>query len=73
MPLFGAHQSIAGGLHNALLLAQALGMDTVQLFVTNPRSWLDATPPSSGGAEAAGGISTPRRHPWRHMGSRYPH
>ena len=48
MPLFGAHQSIAGGLHNALLLAQALHMDTVQLFITNPRSWLDATPPSAG-------------------------
>jgi endonuclease IV len=48
MPLFGAHQSIAGGLHNALLLAQAHGMDTVQLFVTNPRSWPDATPPSEG-------------------------
>jgi endonuclease IV len=46
MPLFGAHQSIAGGLHNALLLAQALNMDTVQLFITNPRSWLDSTPPS---------------------------
>jgi deoxyribonuclease-4 len=32
MPLFGAHMSIAGGCHNALLLAQALGCDSVQLF-----------------------------------------
>jgi deoxyribonuclease-4 len=55
MPLFGAHQSIAGGLHNALLLAQALGMDTMQLFVTNPRSWLDATPPSEAKADVQSG------------------
>jgi deoxyribonuclease-4 len=32
MPLFGAHQSIAGGCHNALLEAQAHGCDTVQMF-----------------------------------------
>jgi deoxyribonuclease IV len=35
MPLFGAHMSIAGGLHNALLAAQAHGMNTVQLFTKN--------------------------------------
>jgi hypothetical protein len=32
MPLFGAHLSIAGGCHHALLAAQAHGLDTVQLF-----------------------------------------
>lgn len=32
MPLFGAHMSIAGGCHHALLAAQAYGCDTVQLF-----------------------------------------
>src|SRR5712691_5783156 len=37
MPLFGAHMSIAGGLHNALLAAQAQRCDTVQLFTGNPR------------------------------------
>jgi hypothetical protein len=42
-------------LHNALLLAQTLGMDTVQLFVTNPRSWLDATPPSEAKADVQSG------------------
>jgi hypothetical protein len=29
MPLFGAHMSIAGGYHNALLAAQAHGCDTI--------------------------------------------
>jgi hypothetical protein len=32
MPLFGAHMSIAGGCHNALLAALKYGCDTVQLF-----------------------------------------
>jgi deoxyribonuclease-4 len=31
---------IAGGLHNALLKAQALGCDTVQIFSRNPRGWM---------------------------------
>ena len=39
MPLFGAHLSIAGGHHNALLEAQALGCDTVQLFTRSPSQW----------------------------------
>ena len=39
MPLFGAHLSIAGGHHNALLQAQALGCDTVQLFTKQPSQW----------------------------------
>ena len=39
MPLFGAHKSIAGGYHNALLLAQALACDTVQLFTKNNNQW----------------------------------
>lgn len=39
MPLFGAHMSVAGGLHNALLAAQAQGMDTVQLFTHSPNQW----------------------------------
>jgi deoxyribonuclease-4 len=39
MPLFGAHLSIAGGLHNALLAAQAHGMQTVQLFTKNSNQW----------------------------------
>jgi deoxyribonuclease-4 len=39
MPLFGVHQSIAGGCHQALLAAQALGCDTVQLFTKSTNQW----------------------------------
>jgi deoxyribonuclease-4 len=39
MPLFGAHMSIAGGCHNALLQAHALGCDCVQLFTRAPGQW----------------------------------
>jgi deoxyribonuclease-4 len=39
MPLFGAHLSITGGYHNALLEAQAHHCDTVQLFTKQPGHW----------------------------------
>ncbi|HKB37889.1 MAG TPA: deoxyribonuclease IV [Gemmataceae bacterium] len=39
MPLLGAHMSIAGGLHNALLDAQAHQCQTVQLFTKNASQW----------------------------------
>jgi deoxyribonuclease-4 len=39
MPLFGAHQSIAGGYHKALLEAHVLRCDTVQLFTKNSNQW----------------------------------
>lgn len=39
MPLFGAHMSIAGGYHNALLTAQQFGCDSVQLFTKNSNQW----------------------------------
>ena len=39
MPLFGAHMSIAGGCHNALLAAQAHGCSTVQLFTKSSNQW----------------------------------
>jgi deoxyribonuclease-4 len=39
MPLFGAHMSIAGGYHRALLAARAQGCDTVQLFTKNANQW----------------------------------
>ena len=38
-PRLGLHTGIAGGLHNALLKAQALGAETVQIFSRNPRGW----------------------------------
>lgn len=39
MPLFGAHLSVAGGLHNAISSAVALQCDTVQIFTKNANSW----------------------------------
>jgi deoxyribonuclease-4 len=39
MPLFGAHMSIAGGCHNALIAAKQRGFDTVQLFTKNNNQW----------------------------------
>jgi deoxyribonuclease-4 len=39
MPLFGAHMSIAGGCHNALIAAQQHDFDTVQLFTKNNNQW----------------------------------
>jgi deoxyribonuclease-4 len=39
MPLFGAHMSIAGGCHNALLAAQTHGCQTVQLFTKSSNQW----------------------------------
>lgn len=47
MPLFGAHMSIGGGLHNALLAAQAHGMETVQLFTASPQTWAVTPLPAS--------------------------
>jgi deoxyribonuclease IV len=39
MPLFGAHMSIAGGYHKALLTAQSFECETVQLFTKNNNQW----------------------------------
>lgn len=37
--MFGSHLSIAGGLHNALLEAEKLGMGCVQIFTKNQQQW----------------------------------
>jgi deoxyribonuclease IV len=37
--MFGAHLSISGGMHNALLSAEKFGMDTVQVFTKNQQQW----------------------------------
>src|SRR5688572_30109213 len=39
MPPIGAHMSIAGGFHKAVIAAGELGLDCVQIFVRNPRSF----------------------------------
>lgn len=38
-PLFGAHMSVAGGLHKAIDASVALGMETVQIFTKNNNQW----------------------------------
>lgn len=37
--LIGAHTSIAGGVHNALLEGKSIGATTIQLFTANQRQW----------------------------------
>ena len=37
--MFGSHLSISGGMHNALIEAESLGMDCVQVFTKNQRQW----------------------------------
>ena len=37
--MFGSHLSIAGGLHNALLKAETLQFDTVQVFTKSQKQW----------------------------------
>src|SRR4051795_7876747 len=37
--MFGAHLSISGGMHNALLEAEKLGFDTLQVFTKNQQQW----------------------------------
>lgn len=37
--MFGSHLSISGGMHNALLSAETLGMATVQIFTKNQQQW----------------------------------
>src|SRR5262249_7413639 len=39
MPLFGAHMSIAGGYHNAVLAARSHGCEALQLFTKNSNQW----------------------------------
>ncbi len=37
--MFGSHLSISGGLHNALLKAEQLKLETVQIFTKNQQQW----------------------------------
>ncbi|MFM9957775.1 MAG: deoxyribonuclease IV [Phycisphaerales bacterium] len=37
--MFGSHLSVAGGMVNALVAADELGFDTVQVFTKNQRQW----------------------------------
>lgn len=40
MPQFGAHVSVAGGLHKAAETARQLGMETLQIFTKNANQWV---------------------------------
>jgi deoxyribonuclease-4 len=66
MPLFGAHMSIAGGFHNALLAAQAHRCDTVQLFVSQPKAWPVTPPQAQAGRKGLGSgrIFTKNANQW---------
>ena len=37
--MYGSHLSISGGMQNALLEAEKLGFDTVQVFTKNQQQW----------------------------------
>lgn len=37
--MFGSHLSIAGGMQNAVLAAEKIGFDTVQVFTKNQQQW----------------------------------
>jgi deoxyribonuclease-4 len=43
MPLFGAHQSIAGGLHLAFDRIDQVGGESLQIFTANQRQWRSGT------------------------------
>lgn len=47
----GAHVSVAGGLGRAFQRAEAVGAETVQIFVANPRGW--APPPADPAGDEA--------------------
>ncbi len=41
--LIGAHTSIAGGVHHALIEGKSIGATTIQLFTSNQRQWKSKT------------------------------
>jgi len=65
MPLFGAHMSIAGGCHNALLAARDHGCDSVQLFVSPPKVWPVKPPPEGPTKSRSGKLLTKNSNQWR--------
>lgn len=46
--MFGSHLSVSGGMHKALLEAERLGMEAVQVFTKNQQQWV--CKPLEGGA-----------------------
>jgi deoxyribonuclease IV len=64
MPLLGCHNSIAGGLHNALLTAKAHGCDTVQIFTASPNNWPIKPLPAAQEASPIGKVLTRNAGQW---------
>src|SRR4051812_1291742 len=52
-PPFGVHVSAAGGVCKAIERAEALGLDTLQVFTANPNTW-HVKPPNPGRKAAFG-------------------
>jgi deoxyribonuclease-4 len=65
MPLLGAHLSIAGGFHKALLAAQTYGMDTVQVFTGSPHSWPVERRAEGQAISRSGKASAEPSSPWK--------
>jgi deoxyribonuclease-4 len=57
--------SIAGGYHNALLLAQKYGCEAVQLFVSQPKVWPVTAVPARPKASRSGKVSAKTSTSWR--------
>src|SRR5262245_32432658 len=62
--------SIAGGLHKALLAAQAHGCGTVQLFTASPQNWPFTPPPAGQTAVQSARFLTNSSNQWKakHLG-----
>jgi deoxyribonuclease-4 len=65
MPLFGAHMSIAGGHHNALIAAGKYDCEAVQLFVSQPRAWPVSRVPDARTNLQSGKFLTKNSNQWR--------
>src|SRR5438132_63063 len=65
MPLFGAHMTIAGGFHNALLAAREHDCEAVQLFTAQPRMWPVTAAPAPRTAVRSGRVLTKNSNPWK--------
>src|SRR5437763_16581430 len=64
MPLFGAHMSIAGGLHKAVLSAQTYGMGTFQMFMSSPSQWCVSAVPAGQADFRSGKLLTKNNNQW---------
>src|SRR5262245_31619717 len=64
MPLFGAHMSIAGGLHNAVASAVSYHCDTLQLFTGAPQSWPFTHHQAAAAEFRSGGLLSKNSNQW---------